>query len=132
MRGVFAAGNLVHAAERADLAALSGRHAAGAVHAFLQSGAWPERRVPIVCAPPFLWVSPSAVEPEPGGIPHDRFLSRVGELRAASTVEIRQGGRVLWRQRYRALVPARSIHTAANWVREVDPDGGAISFAIAP
>ena len=37
--GVFAAGNLVHAAEAADVAALSGRHAARAVHAFLRTGA---------------------------------------------------------------------------------------------
>ena len=38
--GVFAAGNLIHAAETADVAALSGRHAARQVAAFL-AGARP-------------------------------------------------------------------------------------------
>ena len=37
--GVFAAGNLVHAAETADVAALGGRHAARGIAAFLGSGA---------------------------------------------------------------------------------------------
>src|SRR5215467_6202058 len=37
--GVFAAGNLVHAAETADIAALGGRHAARGIAAFLGSGA---------------------------------------------------------------------------------------------
>ncbi len=36
--GVFAAGNLVHAAETADIAALSGRHAARHIAAFLGAG----------------------------------------------------------------------------------------------
>ena len=37
--GVFAAGNLVHAAETADIAALSGRHAARHIAAALRAGA---------------------------------------------------------------------------------------------
>ncbi len=43
--GVFAAGNLVHAAETADIAALSGRHAARHIAAFLGGEArrWPDR-----------------------------------------------------------------------------------------
>ena len=36
--GVFAAGNLVHAAETADIAALGGRHAARGIAAFLRRG----------------------------------------------------------------------------------------------
>ena len=36
--GVFAAGNLVHAAETADIAALGGRHAARGIAAFLRGG----------------------------------------------------------------------------------------------
>ena len=38
LAGVFAAGNLVHAAETADIAALSGRHAARHIAAFLRRG----------------------------------------------------------------------------------------------
>ena len=44
LAGVFAAGNLVHAAETADVAALSGRHAARHITAFL--GGVPAARTP--------------------------------------------------------------------------------------
>jgi thioredoxin reductase len=39
--GVFAAGNLLHGAEQADVAALSGRHSAAAVAGYLATGEWP-------------------------------------------------------------------------------------------
>ena len=45
--GVFAAGNLLHGAEQADVAALGGRHAAASVARHLNGGSWPERRVPV-------------------------------------------------------------------------------------
>ena len=41
--GVFAVGNLLHGAEQADVAALSGRHVAAGVAVFLADGAWPAR-----------------------------------------------------------------------------------------
>src|SRR6185295_19367789 len=51
--GVFAAGNLDHGAEAADVAALAGRHAAAAVSAYLRDAApWPARSVPLRCAAP--------------------------------------------------------------------------------
>ena len=70
-RGVFAAGNLLHGAETADVAALSGRHAARAVDAFLRTGDWPERGVALQCEPPLRWVSPSASSAT-GGAPAAR------------------------------------------------------------
>ena len=42
--GVFAAGNVLHGAEQADVAALSGRHAAAGVARFLADGDWPAER----------------------------------------------------------------------------------------
>ncbi len=41
--GLFAAGNLLHGAEPADVAALSGRRAAASVAAWLSRGSWPGR-----------------------------------------------------------------------------------------
>src|SRR5207248_4342413 len=60
LTGVFAAGNLVHAAETADIAALSGRHAARHVAAFLGGEAAPTgpdaaaagARLPVLVEPP--------------------------------------------------------------------------------
>ena len=90
--GVFAAGNLVHAAETADIAALSGRHAARHIAAALGAGA-PDTggpgagrqgagpgagrlgaglagRVPVRVEPPLRWISPNAIasaRPSPAG-----------------------------------------------------------------
>ena len=62
LAGVFAAGNLVHAAETADIAALSGRHAArhiaAVLHGGLEGGPAP---VPVLVEPPLRWISPSAI-----------------------------------------------------------------------
>ncbi|MBA3262419.1 MAG: FAD-dependent oxidoreductase, partial [Thermoleophilaceae bacterium] len=53
--GVFAAGNVLHGAEQADVAALGGRHVAAAVARYLGDGEWPARRVPVVCEEPLGW-----------------------------------------------------------------------------
>jgi thioredoxin reductase len=129
-RGVFAAGNLLHGAETADVAALSGRHAAHAVRAFLATGAWPDRPpVPVLCEPPLRWISPSAInaDVEP---PRGHFLLRVAELCAAGEIVVTQGARPLWRGRYRSLVPNVSIHVPAAFVRQVDTDGPPLTFRL--
>ncbi|MEO6027330.1 MAG: hypothetical protein ABIR79_10740, partial [Candidatus Binatia bacterium] len=64
-------------------------------------------------------------------VPHGYFLLRVDRCLDASEIQVRQGERVLWRQRYRELVPARSIHLAAGWLAAVAPDGGELTVKIA-
>ena len=130
-RGVFAAGNLLHGAETADIAALSGRHAARAIHDFLATGVWPDRPpVPVVCEPPLQWVSPSAIN---GGVepPRGRFLLRVAEFCAAAEIIVSQGLRLLWRGRYRSLVPNLPIHVPAAFVQAVDASGPPVTFRLA-
>jgi len=130
-RGVFAAGNLLHGAETADIAALSGRHAARAVRHFLDSGTWPEQApVPVRCDAPLQWVSPSAVGPDGVTPPHGYFILRVSEFCARTDLVVSQGSRVLWRQRYRRLVPNLSFCAAATWLSQVDPHGEALSFRL--
>jgi thioredoxin reductase len=128
-RGVFAAGNLVHAAETADVAALGGRHAAVAAFRFLETDAWPRlAAVPILCEPPVLWVSPSAVRGETP--PRGRFVWRVSEPRHGAEVVVAQGERVLWRRRFASLVPALPLAAPAYWLGDVDPSGPAITFGV--
>jgi pyruvate/2-oxoglutarate dehydrogenase complex dihydrolipoamide dehydrogenase (E3) component len=125
--GVFAAGNLIHAAETADVAALSGRHAAHAVHTFLSRRVWPSHPPrAIVAEAPIRWVSPSALAADVHRVPHGHFLLRVDRFLAATEIEVRQDERVLWRQRYRRLVPAGSIHLEASWLAKVAADGAPI------
>jgi len=123
VRGVFAAGNLLHGAETADVAALSGRHAARAVHAFLDTDQWPTRpAVPLRCAAPLRWISPSALSDD-APPPRRRFILRVADVCSPSDVVVSQGARVLWEERQRRLIPNLPIHLAADWVDTVDPAG---------
>jgi thioredoxin reductase len=125
-RGVFAAGNLLHGAEPADVAALSGRHAAGSAVAWLEHRSWPERLVPLACEEPLRWVAPSAVAdttPPSRG----RFLLRSSSFLSRPRLAIHQDGRLLWRGRARRLVPGRSKLIPADWLKEVDRDGGRLT-----
>jgi hypothetical protein len=132
-RGVFVAGNLAHAAETADIAALSGRHVARAVQAFLESGRWPERApVPIVCAPPVQWVAPNAIGSDIHPPPQNRFIWRVSQFCGPAELILRQGIRVLWCRRYRQLVPGRPLRAPAEWTGRVDFSGEPVTFELNP
>jgi thioredoxin reductase len=129
--GVFAAGNVLHGAEQADVAALSGRHAAAGVARYLEDGVWPPARMPVVCDPPLGWIAPNVVaagaEPvaaEPP--PRARFALRAHEFLRAPRVEIVQGEAVLWSGRLPRLMPGRSTRIAHGWTARVDPAGGAV------
>ena len=136
--GVFAAGNLIHAAEPADVAALSGRHAAqSAVRWLSEQGPWPASAIPIACRPPLRWISPSAVSPEPGAPPRERgapprerFLLRSSAFLRSPEIEIRQDGRALWRGTVARLGPGRSRTIPAGWAASVDGAGGAIEVTL--
>ncbi len=130
-RGVFAAGNLVHAAETADRAALGGRHAARAIAAFLASGVWPiVPPIPIACARPLRWASPSAVQPATAALPHDGFLLRVETFCGPGAVVARQNGRELWRARVGRLVPNRSVRVPVRWRDHPAADGGPVTLGL--
>jgi hypothetical protein len=132
--GVFAAGNLVHAAETADVAALSGRHAARQICSFLAGQRSPAtaRRVPVVPEAPLLWVSPNIVTPSGPIPPQDRFVLRTGEFRRPARLTARQDGQVLARSRPQRIIPGRPLHLPASWLTTVDPDGGPIHVTIEP
>ena len=132
--GVFASGNLVHAAETADVAALSGRHAARHIAGALGVGglgSWrPDAgqgagRVPVRVEPPLRWISPNAIA-SPASPPRDRFVLRSGEFRGRVRLEVRQDGRLLARSRLVRLVPGRPVHLDAGWQARVDPAGGPV------
>jgi thioredoxin reductase len=130
--GVFAAGNLLHGAEPADVAAQSGRHAATSVSSWLESAEpWPERRIPIACIPPLQWISPNAVTAASSLPPRGRFALRSSVFLDRAEIEIRQGDHVLWRGRARRMVPGRSRLLPADWTARVDRDGTAIVVGLA-
>jgi thioredoxin reductase len=125
--GLFAAGNLVHAAETADVAALGGRATGPAIAAYLRTGAWPVR-VPVACAAPLRWAWPHAIDP--AAPPPASWLLRTDEL-ARAVVVVEQDGRTLWRGRRRRLVPNRSIRVDAGWIAAIDARGGPVRWHLA-
>ena len=125
--GVFAAGNLLHGAETADVCALDGRHVADPVMAWLETGDWPRPGVPVVADPPVRWVHPMVVRPHDAAPPRGRLLLRVATFVPGRRLSVVQGGRVLWMGSSRHdLVPNRSIALPAQWLELVDAEGPAV------
>jgi thioredoxin reductase len=147
--GVFAAGNLVHAAETADIAALSGQHAARhmarvlngpalkgpALKGLALKGRARVNRLPVHVEPPLRWISPNAVvfrghsgswAPPPLG----RFVLRSQEFRRLARLEVRQDGRLLARSRPGRMVPGRPVHLGAAWLAQADPAGGPVTVTV--
>ncbi len=129
-RGVFAAGNLLHPAETADICALDGRHVAPYVAAYLRGpGDWPAH-VRIASRSPLAWVVPSLLLANGHPPPRERFLLRSREFVSRARISVRQGGRELWSGRVGRLVPGRSAHIPAGWAARVDPAGGPVVVAL--
>jgi thioredoxin reductase len=129
--GVFAAGNVNHGAEAADVAALAGRHAGAAAARYLAgTEPWPERRVPVRCVPPLAWIAPNAIAPGAGPPPRGRFALRAHAFLTAPRVELRQDGRSLWEGRLPRLQPGRSAALRTTWTGAVDPAGGAVEARV--
>jgi Pyridine nucleotide-disulphide oxidoreductase len=130
--GIFGAGNVLHGAEPADIAALSGRHVASSVLRYLGSGDWPVRRVRVVCAPPLGWIAPNVLSaPTAAPTPRGHFVLRAREHLRAPRIEVAQDRRVLWSGRLPRLVPGRSGRLPARWTEAVDADGGPVSVRLA-
>src|SRR5829696_7851436 len=129
--GVFAAGNLLHGAETADVAALSGRHAGVGAAAFVRGSAWPENRVAIECDPPLHWIAPGAITPRAAGAPRGRFALRSREFARRPRLELLQDGRTLWTGRVARLVPGRSARLPDAWIAAVDRSGGPVRLRLA-
>jgi thioredoxin reductase len=127
--GLFSAGNVLHGAEPADVAALSGRRAAASILSWLRGDDWPAGAVPLVCRPPLSWISPNAVSERRDNPPRGRFLLRTGAFLEGSGVELRQGARLLWAGFPRRLTPGRSASLPCSWLDAVDLDGGPVEVA---
>jgi thioredoxin reductase len=135
---VYAAGNLVHPAETADVAALSGRHAARQIAAALRrrtaaggpAAAAPDRpAVPVLTDAPLAWISPSAIRDTGTAPPRGRFVLRSTEFRPHARLSVTQDGRSLATARL-TLRPARSLTLSASWLTQVDVSGGAVRVGV--
>jgi pyruvate/2-oxoglutarate dehydrogenase complex dihydrolipoamide dehydrogenase (E3) component len=128
---VFAAGNLIHPAETADVAALTGQHAARHIAAALAADPAPSPpRIPVAVQPPLRWISPNAVRP-PLLPPRGRFLLRCDSFHPAARLEVRQGTRLLATARTGRLIPGRPVHLPGAWTAHVDPAACPVQIRLA-
>jgi L-2-hydroxyglutarate oxidase LhgO len=125
--GVFAAGNLLRGVETADWAALEGRSAAHSIAQFLENTGWNASRLGVHVEPPLDWICPSVLSQDalPG-----RFRLRSREFRDHSTLTLRQGDRILHRQRFRRLPANTSINLSSEWAQHVDFSGEPVTIEV--
>lgn len=130
--GVFAAGNLLHGAEQADVAALSGRHVARGVLRYLAGEASPTRRIDLLCAEPLHWITPNALSVPAGGQlpPRGRFSLRARDELLWPRIELAQGRRRLWTGDLRRAMPGRSVRLPWAWISCVDAFGGPVTARV--
>jgi thioredoxin reductase len=132
VKGVFAAGNLIHAAETADVAALSGRYVAASVHDYLLTGNWPTMAsLPIEIDAPIQWLSPQVIQADEHSAPHRHFILRVTELLHRPILTIWQGNHCLWKNQYRVMIPNLPIYVPDTWLKQIDRTGEPIRFRLA-
>jgi thioredoxin reductase len=139
--GVFAAGNLVHAAETADVAALGGRHAAGGIAAYLRraagngaggGGPAPEPvRLPVTVEPPLRWIAPNMLRAGGPAPPRGRFVLRSDVFSRLARLEVSQDGRRLAASASYRMIPDRPVRLGASWTRQADPGGGPVTVRLA-
>ena len=126
--GLFAAGNLVHAAEPADICALGGRQAARSIVQYLTQGEWPTRGVELVASDPFIWTHPSRLTSTVERSTRGRLLTRVRRFLGPGVIELVQTDRVLRAVRRRRLVPNRSISVSLPASLRVDLAAGPVEL----
>lgn len=129
--GVFAAGNLLHPVETADVAALDGRHVAAQVGRHLAGESVTPPGVRLVADEPFLWIAPGIVRPGDPAPPRDRLVLWTAEYRRAPMVEVRQDGRVVARRRIPwPASPGRAFRLPAGLLTAIDPGGGDVHVGL--
>jgi thioredoxin reductase len=127
--GFFAAGNIVHPSETADQCAFDGNHVALAIADYLSGkerlGA---QRISIAPSDPVLWVSPNMAGWTSSAARRYRSILRVSRFLPRGFIVVRQGQRLLFKKRFSALAPNRSIKIDAGWLESVDPDGADVTI----
>lgn len=129
--GVFAAGNVLHPVDTADVAALDGQHVSRQVLDYLEHGPNQIPGVRISAEPPLEWVSPGIIRP--GDVPaaRDRALLWTCEYRRFPRVTVRQGSQVIAHRRLSwPAAPGRMFRVPWDMFRGVRPGAGDITVGL--
>jgi thioredoxin reductase len=129
--GVFAAGNVVHPVDTADVCALDGRHVATSVRRWLEAPLPRSAGVELTAQPPLRWVAPSVWRPGETGPARGRMLLWPEERVLAPVLVAVQAGREVGRVRLPwPAVPGRVLRAPSSLVSGVRADAGAVRIAL--
>ncbi|MBJ7339241.1 FAD-dependent oxidoreductase [Mycolicibacterium sp.] len=131
--GVFAAGNVLHPVDTADIAALDGSFVADRVHAHLNADTAANRPtgIRLHAEAPFRWVSPSLLRVGDPAPPRKRLLLWTDELIRFPTVTASQGGEVIATTRTPwPASPGRVFRVPSSVLAAVDPDRGDVTIGV--
>ena len=130
--GVFAAGNLVHPVETADVVGLEAHRLAAAVAGFLEHGAIDAPTVPLHVEPPLTWIAPNRAGSSSPPPLLGRFTFRTATPLTRPNVVVEQGDQRLHARRFqRSLVPNRPYGLDAGWLTRIDPAGPPVLVRLA-
>jgi thioredoxin reductase len=128
-RGIFAAGNVLRGVETAGWTACEGRYAARAVARFLQDGEWPENRIEVQAEAPLAWICPNLITADARPT---RFRFRSRQFCCNGSLQVKQGGRVLYQRRFPRLNANVSLTLDGAWVGQVDFAGEPVRLSVSP
>jgi thioredoxin reductase len=129
--GVFAIGNVLHPVDTADIAALDGAAVAAQVQRYLQGHLPSSVGVELTAEPPFRWVAPSIIRPGDPAPPRHRLLLWADEYIATPTVALRQGGKIIARNRlWWPAAPGRVFRVPSSILDSIDYQGGSVSVGV--
>jgi thioredoxin reductase len=129
--GVFAAGNVLHPVDTADVAALDGRQVARGVLDWLRGNVNPAAGFELCVEPPLRWVAPQLVRPGDPPPARGRLLAWSDALVTRPVVEVVQDGAVVARRRLPwPAAPGRAFRVPAALLDGARRDGGTVRLRI--
>jgi thioredoxin reductase len=131
--GLFAAGNVLHPVDTADIAALDGAFVADKVHRHLSSGpAVAPGTVRVKPGPTLRWISPGLVSVNAERPPRGRLLAWTDHIVRFPKVTVSQDGNVIATKRLPwPATPGRVFRIPADILDHIDPRGGEATVDIA-
>ena len=129
--GTFAAGNLLHPVDTADIAALDGRHVADQVIAWLAGQRPDPRTVRLRAQKPFRWVAPGLLRPGDPAPARRRLLLWTDDLVHVPHVTATQVGRLIGMRRLPwPSSPGRVFRVPWSLLSRADPGAGDITIGL--
>jgi thioredoxin reductase len=131
--GVFAAGNVLHPVDTADIAALDGTFVADQVDRYLSGAAGePGEGLRLRPGSALRWLSPGLLRPGNPNPPRARLLAWTDHLVRYPKVTVSQGAKVLVVKRLPwPASPGRVFRIPASVLNRVDPSGADVTVDIA-